>query len=159
MELIFFGVGIGMIISAALVGIGVVIGDRNNKRQSNDNNIRTSDLSSGDGGRSGNNGRNIPHTIEEKVMVLNTFRTGATWFEKCVLDEIAEDLIELDEKKFVEEQAENPKPIWKIDHGQWAVSEDGGETWTMGFDPFDVSALDDEPTIRFCPMGYTPEQE
>ena len=84
-------------------------------------------------------------------MVLNTFRTGASWFEKCVLDEIAEDLIELDAKKFVEEQAEKPKPLWRSEGSQRYVSEDGGKTWTWCYNPDDL--------VKFCPMGYNPEQE
>ena len=40
-----------------------------------------------------------PHTLEEMILVLNAFRTDGTEFEKCVLDEISDDLIELDRKK------------------------------------------------------------
>lgn len=40
-----------------------------------------------------------PHTSEEKIMVLNTMRMGATWYEKSVIDEIAEDLYRIMEKE------------------------------------------------------------
>lgn len=47
--------------------------------------------------RRSNNGCN--HTTEEKIMVLNTMRMGATWYEKSVIDEIAEDLYRIMEKE------------------------------------------------------------
>ena len=43
------------------------------------------------------------HTVEEKVMMLNTLRVGATWYEKNLIDEISDDLIELDAIKFLKE--------------------------------------------------------
>ena len=70
--------------------------------------------------RGGNNRCNKPHTLEEKVMVLNTFRMGATWFEKCVLDEIFDDLIELDAIKFLRSKTEQ-----KTDMSEEAKREQG----------------------------------
>lgn len=124
MELIFFGVGIGMIISIALVGLGVVIGDRNNKGHNSDKRCGSPDNDSQPDDRNRDrrcdNGRNIPHTLEEKVMVLNTFRTGTSWFEKCVLDEISDDLIELDAIKFLQSKTEQ-----KTDMNEEAKREQG----------------------------------
>lgn len=36
-------------------------------------------------------------------MMLNTMRVGATWYEKNLIDEISDDLIELDAIKFLKE--------------------------------------------------------
>ena len=109
MGIVFFGVGIGIIISIVLVGLGVEIADkRHNKRL---HKRQLSNDSSGDVlfcrrlcDWSCVNGCNIsverkepqekqePHTSEEKIMVLNTMRMGATWYEKTIIDEIADDI-------------------------------------------------------------------
>ena len=159
MEIVFFGVAIGMIISTVLVGLGVEIADkRHNKR------LHKRELSNADsdsvllhgrcGDRCGNNRPHTsnegialvlkmilhtyrhnlsqhekdcieaaiedyekeskprkPHTLEEKILVINAYRTDATDFEKCVLDEIADDLIELDAIKYVREHEEAEDPL------------------------------------------------
>ena len=56
--------------------------------------------------RRSNNGCNIPRTTEEKIMVLNTMRMGATWYEKNLIDEISDDLIELDAIKYLKTHGE-----------------------------------------------------
>lgn len=79
-------------------------------------------IPSRDRDRSGDNkpDRDNTHTLEEKVMVLNTFRMGATWFEKCVLDEISDDLIELDAIKFLQSKTKQ-----KTDMSEEAKREQG----------------------------------
>lgn len=73
MELIFFGVGIGMILSAVLVGIGVEIGVRNNKGHSErelDGNIGVNTVP--DNGDRDRGSHNRCHTsVEEIAVVLN----------------------------------------------------------------------------------------
>ena len=49
--------------------------------------------------RRSDNGCSPPISTEEKIMVLNTMRMGATWYEKSVIDEIAEDLYRTMEKE------------------------------------------------------------
>lgn len=73
MELIFFGVGIGMIISTALVGIGVVIGDRNNKGHTERELDRDTCINPvPDNGDRDRSSHNRCHTsVEEIAVVLN----------------------------------------------------------------------------------------
>ena len=103
MELIFFGVGIGMIISAALVGLGVMIGGRNN--QNNNQRELSADLIDDNIPLHRNRNRccsdrsDLSHSVEEKIMVLNTLRIGSTWYEKAIIDEISDDLIKLSKQE------------------------------------------------------------
>lgn len=39
-------------------------------------------------------------------MMLNTMRVGATWYEKNLIDEISDDLIELDAIKYLKTHGE-----------------------------------------------------
>ena len=110
MELIFFGVGIGMILSAVLVGGGIVIGDRNN--QNNNQRELSADIPDDNlplhrvRNRCCSDRPDLSHSVEEKIMVLNTLRIGSTWYEKTIIDEIAEDLIKLSKQEGSAEDAE-----------------------------------------------------
>lgn len=172
---IAIGIFSGMFFGIVFIGIGFIAGVKDGTDKGHNQDKLPNDNTDGDllhvrsGDRSSDNRRNTPHTVEEKIMVLNTFRTGSTIFEKSVLDEISDDLIELDAKKFIqehekdcieaaiedyEEQAEkikNPKPIWRFKNGQQCVSLDGGETWEWCYETDDL--------VRLCPMGYNPFQE
>ena len=91
MELIFFGVGIGMIVSAALVGGGIVIGERHNTNVLDPDTDTRVYVPHRDRDRGGGDGCNKP-SAEEKIMVLDTLRMECTRYEKEILDAIAEDL-------------------------------------------------------------------
>ena len=99
MELIFFGVGIGMILSAALVGLGVEIGQRHHTDVLDADTDTLIYVPHRDRDRSGGDGCDKQHTTEEKIMVLNTLRVGSTWYEKAIIDEIADDLIKLSKQE------------------------------------------------------------
>ena len=107
---LFFGVGIGMILSTVLVGLGVIIGDRNN--QNNNQRELSADLPDDnvplrrDRNRCCSDRPDLSHSVEEKIMVLNTLRIGSTWYEKTIIDEIAEDLIKLSKQEGSAEDAE-----------------------------------------------------
>lgn len=157
---IAIGIFSGMFFGMIFIGIGFIAGMKDGTDKGHNQSELPNDNTDGDllhvrsGDRSSDNRRNTPHTVEEKVMVLNTFRMGATWFEKCVLDEISDDLIELDARKFIQEHEErpkNPKPIWKLENGHECVSYDGGETWMWCNETSDL--------VRLCPMGYCPWEE
>ena len=92
MELIFFGVGIGMIISAALVGLGVEIGQRHHTNVLDTDSDTLVYVPHRDRDRGRGDGCDKQHTTEEKVMVLETLRMECTRYEKEILDAIAEDL-------------------------------------------------------------------
>ena len=106
---IAIGVFAGMFFGTIFILTGFVAGYKDGIDKRHNQSELPNDNTDGDllhvrsGDRSSDNRRNTPHTVEEKVMVLNTFRMGATWFEKCVLDEISDDLIELDAIKFLKE--------------------------------------------------------
>lgn len=110
---IAIGVFAGMFFGTIFILTGFVAGYKDGTDKGHNQSTLPTDNTDGDllhkrsGDRSGNNRRNTSHTVEEKVMVLNTFRTGSTLFEKCVLDEIYDDLIELDAIKYVKEHEED----------------------------------------------------
>lgn len=109
---IAIGVFAGMFFGTIFILTGFVAGYKDGIDKRHNQSELPNDNTDGDllhvrsGDRSSDNRRNTPHTVEEKVMVLNTFRMGATWFEKCVLDEISDDLIELDAIKYLKTHGE-----------------------------------------------------
>ena len=103
---LFIGAMAGLLFGTIFIGVGIIVGGINgtDKRHNND-------IPDGDSDiriyvpcrcrdRGGGHGS---HTVEEKVMMLNTMRVGATWYEKTLIDEISDDLIELDAIKFLKE--------------------------------------------------------
>ena len=80
----------GALICFALFGIGVCIGRYDKEQPNRDSDIRIY-IPVRHRNRSGNK-NNIPPTYEEKMMVLNTLRVGASALEKRVIDSIQEDI-------------------------------------------------------------------
>ena len=138
---------VGLFLGAILIGAGIVIGGEigdNDKRHNNGTLSRPTnsniDIANGNRDRVSNN---RPHTSPEEIVLvlkflLHTYRHNLSQHEK--------DCIEVAIKEY-----EEPKPMWKTEHGQLIVSEDSGETWTSCVDPM-YSKL-------FCPMGFNPHQE
>ena len=129
---IAIGIFGGMFFGMIFIAVGFIAGYKDDRSDKGHNQRELQDSDSADdllhkrsGSRGSNNRCHSPHTLEEKVMVLNTFRTGATWFEKCVLDEISDDLIELDARRFVE----HPFYEYELD------DETDSEPCPMGFCP------------------------
>ena len=88
---LFFGVGIGMILSTVLVGLGVEIGQRHHTDVLDADSDTLVYVPHRDRDRGGGDGCNKP-SAEEKIMVLGTLRMECTRYEKEILDAIAEDL-------------------------------------------------------------------
>ena len=128
---IAIGVFAGMFFGTIFILTGFVAGYKDGIDKRHNQSKLPNDNTDGDllhvrsGDRSSNNRCDTPHTVEEKVMVLNAFRNGSTLFEKCVLDEIADDLIELDARRFVE----HPFYEYELD------DETDSEPCPMGFCP------------------------
>ena len=80
----------GALISFALFGIGVCIGRYDKEQPNRDSDIRIY-IPVRHRNRSGNK-NNIPPTYEEKMMVLNTLRVGASALEQRVIDDIEEEI-------------------------------------------------------------------
>ena len=110
---IAIGIFGGMFFGMVFIAVGFIAGykDGRSDKGHNQGKLQDSDsasdlLSERSGDRSSDNRRNTPHTVEEKIMVLNTLRISSTWYEKTIIDEIAEDLIKLSKQEGSAEDAE-----------------------------------------------------
>lgn len=81
---------IGALIVFASIGIGVCFGRCDKGQHDSDSDIRIY-IPVRHRNRSGNKNNNSP-TFEEKMMVLNTLRIGASALEQRVIDDIEEDI-------------------------------------------------------------------
>lgn len=100
-----------IVVGTAIIAGCLIVGwlfDDVDKRKSRNNSVGYAYISSGCRDRSSDNRRNKLNRIEEKMMVLNAMQYVATPYEKKVVDDIADDLIELDAIKFLKEN-ENEK--------------------------------------------------
>jgi len=106
---LFIGATAGLLFGTIFIGVGYIVGGINgtDKRHNNDVPDGDSDIRiyvpCRCRDRGGGHGS---HTVEEKVMMLNTMRVGATWYEKNLIDEISDDLIELDAIKYLKTHGE-----------------------------------------------------
>lgn len=96
---------VGTVIIAGCLIVGWLFDDLD-KRKSRADSVGCAYISSGCRDRSSNNRRNKLNRLEEKMMVLNAMRYVATPYEKKVVDDIADDLIELDAIKYLKENEE-----------------------------------------------------
>lgn len=108
-SILFIGAMAGLLFGTIFIMVGFIAGGKNgtDKRHNNDVPDGDSDIRiyvpCRCRDRGGHNGT---HTVEEKVMMLNTMRVGATWYEKNLIDEISDDLIELDAIKYLKTHGE-----------------------------------------------------
>lgn len=95
-----------IVVGTAIIAGCLIVGwlfDDVDKRKSRNDSVGYAYISRGCRDRSSDNRRNKLNRIEEKMMVLNAMRYVATPYEKKVVDDIADDLIELDAIKFLKE--------------------------------------------------------
>ena len=81
---------VGALICFALFGIGVICGRYDKEQPNRDSDIRIY-IPVRHRNRIGNKNSNPP-TYEEKMMVLNTLRVGASALEQRVIDDIEEEI-------------------------------------------------------------------
>lgn len=95
-----------IVVGTAIIAGCLIVGwlfDDVDKRKSRVDSVGYTYISSGCRNRCRNNRCNKLNRLEEKMMVLNAMRYVATPYEKKVIDDIADDLIELDAIKFLKE--------------------------------------------------------
>ena len=96
---------VGTAIIAGCLIVGWLFDDVDKRKFGNDS-VGYAYISSGCRNRCRNNRCHKLNRLEEKMMVLNAMRYVATPYEKKVVDDIADDLIELDAIKFLKENEE-----------------------------------------------------
>lgn len=96
---------VGTVIIAGCLIVGWLFDDLDKRKFRNDS-TSYAYFSSGCRNRCGNNRCHKLNRLEEKIMVLNAMRYVATPYEKKVVDDIADDLIELDAIKYLKENEE-----------------------------------------------------
>lgn len=95
-----------IVVGTAIIAGCLIVGwlfDDVDKRKSRADSFGYTYISSGCRNRCRNNRCHKLNRLEEKIMVLNAMRYVATPYEKKVIDDIADDLIELDAIKFLRE--------------------------------------------------------
>lgn len=100
MEMMMFGVLIGLIVGVAFIGLGVIIGDKHNQELSaGDSDVRIFVPS-----RDRVDRRNNRDYAENTINVLRSIRTGGSRTEKEAIDYAAECVL----RQNVQELGENP---------------------------------------------------
>ena len=95
-----------IVVGTAIIAGCLIVGwlfDDVDKRKSRADSSSYAYFSSGCRNRCRNNRCNKLNRLEEKMMVLNAMRYVATPYEKKIIDDIADDLIELDAIKYLKE--------------------------------------------------------